>query len=93
MSSRGLCPKAGSSPTRSTHLACMMRVLVKAVALAAALSSLSACAHVKPWQRGKLAHPTMSTASFSGPAEEHVYAVQEGAAGGGAAAESGCGCN
>lgn len=51
------------------------------------------CAHVAPWQRGKLAHHTMATSSFAGPAEEHVYAVQEGAAGGGAAAESGCGCN
>jgi hypothetical protein len=70
-----------------------MRVVTKALAFAAALSTLSACAHVKPWQRGKLAHHTMSTSSFAGPAEEHLYAVQEGAAGGGAAAESGCGCN
>lgn len=53
----------------------------------------TSCTHVKPWERGKLAHPTMVNASFGGPAEEHVYAVQEGAAGGGAAAESGCGCN
>lgn len=64
-----------------------------AFAVAAAVSALSGCAHVKPWQRGKLAHPTMSTSSFAGPAEEHVYAVHEGATGGGAAAESGCGCN
>jgi hypothetical protein len=48
---------------------------------------------VQPWQRGKLAHPTMTSASVSGPAEEHVYAVHEGAIGGGGAAESGCGCN
>jgi len=59
--------------------------------LALALSSV-ACSHVQPWQRGKLAHPTM-VQDFSGPAGEHVYAVQEGAIGGGAAAESGCGCN
>lgn len=58
------------------------------------LASLCAgCRHVQPWERSKLAHPTMSTASFSGPAEEHMYSVQEGAIGGGAAAESGCGCN
>jgi hypothetical protein len=50
------------------------------------------CAHVEPWERGKLAHPTM-TMEGVGPAQEHVYAVQEGAVGGGAAAESGCGCN
>lgn len=51
------------------------------------------CAHVKPWERGKLAHFTMSSSSFAGPAEEHLYATQEGAVGGGAAGESGCGCN
>jgi hypothetical protein len=55
--------------------------------------ALNACTHVQPWQRGKLAHPTMTSASVSGPAEEHVYAVHEGAIGGGGAAESGCGCN
>ena len=62
--------------------------------LAALLALLSAaCTHVKPYERGKLAHPTMGPATFSGPAEEHVYAVHEGAVGGGASAESGCGCN
>ncbi len=66
-------------------------IFPSAVIVAAALCS--SCVHVKPWQRGKLAHPTMVQSSFAGPAEEHVYAVQEGAAGGGAAAESGCGCN
>ena len=65
-------------------------LIVLAVALA--VSSL-ACTHVRPWERGKLAHPTMSTGSFAGPAEDHVHAVQEGAVGGGASAESGCGCN
>lgn len=52
------------------------------------------CTHVKPYQRGSLAHPTMSGSSFSAPAAEHVHAVHEGAVGGGGAnAESGCGCN
>ena len=55
--------------------------------------SLAACSHVRPWERGKLAHPTMSGTIGPGPAEEHVYAVQEGAVGGGAGGESGCGCN
>lgn len=50
------------------------------------------CTHVQPYQRGKLAHYTMTT-EVAGPAAEHVYAVHEGAVGGGAAAESGCGCN
>lgn len=52
----------------------------------------SACVHVHAWERGKLAHPTM-TVEQAGPALEHVYSVQEGAAGGDGAATSGCGCN
>ena len=65
---------------------------MKAFLLLVFALSTVACSHVQPWQRGKLAHPTM-VQDFSGPAGEHVYAVQEGAIGGGAAAESGCGCN
>lgn len=52
-----------------------------------------ACEHVQPWQRTKLAHPTMATDSFVGVAAAHMQTVHEGAVGGGAAAESGCGCN
>ena len=59
---------------------------------AAMLLSLSACAHVAPHERAQLAHPTM-TLDLQGPAAGHVYAVQEGATGGGSVAESGCGCN
>jgi hypothetical protein len=70
----------------------MNNVIVMAFGIGLTLS-LSACAHVNPWERGKLAHPTMARSSFAGPAEEHVHAVQEGAVGGGTAAESGCGCN
>lgn len=55
--------------------------------------SLTACSHVRPWERGKLAHPTMTGSVVPGPAEEHVYGVQEGAVGGSASGESGCGCN
>jgi hypothetical protein len=51
------------------------------------------CTHVAPYERGALAHPTMSAASLEGPAAGHVLAVHEGAAGGGAVATSGCGCN
>jgi hypothetical protein len=57
------------------------------------LLCLAGCRHVAPYQRQKLAHPTMNIASPAGPAEQHMYSVQEGAVGGGAAAESGCGCN
>jgi hypothetical protein len=68
-----------------------MRTILTAMVLVIGLCS-AACTHVQPWQRGKLAHPTMAS-DFGGPASEHVYAVQEGAAGGGSGAESGCGCN
>lgn len=67
--------------------------MTKLVLLMLAALSLTACTHVHPWERGKLAHPTMAGPNLPGPAEEHVYSVQEGAVGGGATAESGCGCN
>ena len=69
-----------------------LRTVGLALALVASLS-LAACTHVRPWERGKLAHPTMVGPNLPGIAEEHVYSVQEGAVGGGASAESGCGCN
>ena len=52
------------------------------------------CARVAPYQRGKLAHPTMTTSDIVGTGEGHVRAVQEGAMGGtGFSAGGGCGCN
>jgi hypothetical protein len=54
---------------------------------------LGGCARVPPYARGRLAHPTMLLVDFAGPAEAHVYAVHEGAVGGGSGAEGGCGCN
>ena len=59
----------------------------------ALLAFQSACTHVAPYERGMLANPTMSAGDLAGPSENHVRAVHEGAVGGGAAAESGCGCN
>lgn len=67
--------------------------MTKLLLITLAAFSLTACTHVRPWERGKLAHPTMVGPNLPGPAEEHVYAVQEGAVGGTASAESGCGCN
>jgi hypothetical protein len=51
------------------------------------------CARLRPWERGRLAHPTMLLGDQARPIEGHVYAIQEGAVGGGSAAEGGCGCN
>lgn len=75
---------------RSARALCSAVLFVLAVAAAA---SSSGCARVRPWERGKLAHPTMTGPGVPGPAEAHVYAVHEGAVGGGAGIESGCGCN
>jgi hypothetical protein len=59
----------------------------------AVMGFASACTHVAPYERGKLAHPMMTAEDLQGPAAAHVEAVQEGATGGGSLAESGCGCN
>ena len=51
------------------------------------------CATVAPYERAKLAHPTMAANDLAGPGEHHLRAVTEGAIGGSAGAGSGCGCN
>jgi hypothetical protein len=61
--------------------------------LAVAIASTTACSHVAPYERGKLAHPMMTADDLEGPAAAHVLAVHEGATGGGSLSESGCGCN
>jgi hypothetical protein len=68
-----------------------MRVSLLLVGLLGLLGA--ACTHVAPYERGALAHPTMTSAIVDGPAAGHVRAVHEGATGGGSVAESGCGCN
>jgi len=42
----------------------------------------AACSHVSSQERGMLAHPSMAGDGL-GPGAAHVYAVQEGAVGGG----------
>jgi hypothetical protein len=53
----------------------------------------ASCTHVSPWERTKLAHPSMTVAAQPGPAAEHAYSVHEGAVGGSGSMQSGCGCN
>jgi hypothetical protein len=67
----------------------MVRLLSVLILLAFAAS----CSHVAPYDRGKLAHPTMTDARLDGPAAAHVTAIHEGATGGGPLFGSGCGCN
>ena len=76
-------------------IASVARVLTSAVppaCLLAALACAAGCSHVAPYDRGRLAHPSM-TEELGSVASAHVQAVQEGASGGGSVAESGCGCN
>jgi hypothetical protein len=63
------------------------------VAMAAALGTATGCANVAPYERGKLAHPTMVAADMAGAGESHLRAISEGAVGGSGGTGSGCGCN
>jgi Domain of unknown function (DUF4266) len=69
-----------------------LRVLLALIAACGALGA-GGCARLRPWERGRLAHPTMLLTDQARPGEAHVYAIQEGAIGGASAAEGGCGCN
>ncbi|HEY2516022.1 MAG TPA: DUF4266 domain-containing protein [Polyangiaceae bacterium] len=70
----------------------MVRVLVVAASLAAAFV-ITGCSHVAPYERGVLAHPSMSADDMSSDMDEHVRAVSEGATGGIGGGGGGCGCN
>jgi hypothetical protein len=58
-----------------------------------ALLAGTGCAPVAPYERGKLAHPTMTAADMAGFGESHLRAITEGATGGSGGTGSGCGCN
>lgn len=51
------------------------------------------CVKVAPYERGTLAHPTMTPDDVAIGIDEHVRTVSEGASGGLAGAGGGCGCN
>ena len=65
------------------------------IALTAVLFTLliSGCAKVAPYERGMLAHPTMTPEEIAIGLDGHVRAVSEGAAGGLGGGGGGCGCN
>jgi hypothetical protein len=58
-----------------------------------ALVAMSGCTGVAAYERGRLAHRTMTTSDLASPAEAHARAIHEGATGGGFEAGGGCGCN
>lgn len=87
-----------SAPARQVRqVRPLPRVLTSVSACAAVLTTvatLAGCTPVRPYERGVLARPTMTAAPLSGPGEEHVFSVHEGASGGtGGAGGGGCGCN
>ena len=68
--------------------------VIVAIAIAgASLFFATGCTTVAPYERAKLAHPTMAANDLAGPGEQHLRAITEGAIGGSAGAGSGCGCN
>ena len=67
--------------------------VVAAVMVGLAALAGSGCTPVAPYERAKLAHPTMAANDTVGFGEEHLRAVTEGAIGGTTGAGSGCGCN
>lgn len=64
-----------------------------AFVLAIGLVGGAGCAPVAPYERGKLAHPTMTAGDLAGFGESHLRAITEGAIGGSGGTGSGCGCN
>ena len=70
-----------------------VRLVLYAIAAGLSIASTAGCEHVAPYQRGLLAHPTMTVDDVSTGMEEHVRAVSEGASGGLSGGGGGCGCN
>jgi hypothetical protein len=70
-----------------------MRGPVTFAALLWIVPHVPGCAHVPPYERERLAHPSMVTSDPARSSEQHMRSVQEGAIGGGATAGGGCGCN
>lgn len=76
-----------TSRTNLTH-----RLLVLLVATTALGGAAGCMTPVAPYERAKLAHPTM-VADPGGHGESHLRAITEGAIGGSGGTGSGCGCN
>ena len=70
-------------------------MLARLLLLLATASVLATTAGVKvaPYERGMLAHPTMTADDVTTGLEDHVRGVSEGAAGGLGGGGGGCGCN
>jgi hypothetical protein len=71
-----------------------LKILAGAIALLGITASLTGCADVNPWDRGRLAKPYMALDNdpIRHAANTHVNSSREGTAGGGSAEGGGCGC-
>lgn len=72
----------------------MTTSILRAIRIALVGATLTACAPVAPWERGRLAKPQMATEPHPGQRAllEHIYRSREAAAGGASARGGGCGC-
>lgn len=70
-----------------------MKNVVLLVLAVVSLGFASGCVKVAPYERGMLAHPTMTPEELSYGLDGHIRAVSEGAAGGLGGGGGGCGCN
>jgi len=73
----------------------LARSLVLAAAAVAAISGLTGCTTVQPWERANLADFTMNPERdpLHAAMTDHVYFSREGSTGGRGVGGGGCGCN
>jgi hypothetical protein len=64
-----------------------------AAALPVLVAVIGGCSHVAPYERSKLAHPTMRPVDEVTAGEGHVREVTEGGVDANVGSGSGCGCN
>ncbi len=100
MSARMSAPRAKRANSASqanaasgARVRTLLGTSVLAIAALAASFVITGCSHVAPYERGTLAHPTMSPDDMSSGVDGHVRAVSEGATGGFGGGGGGCGCN
>lgn len=80
-------------PSQLKLVARVFGLIATASLACAAMAVTTGCASVAPYERGNLAHPTMTPDDMSTGLDEHVRAVSEGATGGFGGGGGGCGCN
>ena len=70
----------------------MKRRFIARVSSVLLASCLVGCAAVKPWQRERLADPTMSFNEQGASSNELIYESREGSSGGSGKGGGGCAC-